>query len=155
MSDSTDADGHRPLNGEEAICYCGRGITFDTNIGGGRWQHNEGAGLVRCYPDDPRDAEMMAEPDPHANTDCEDICMSECQGACGVLREVVRLERSVSAPAHLINVPGEKRSLCGIKNPLPIMCAYAVPLHREHYDLMVCPECEALAPESPWRPSWM
>jgi hypothetical protein len=41
-------------------CYCGR----DIQTAHGRWRHSDD-GSMRCYPDEPRDAEMVAEPDPY------------------------------------------------------------------------------------------
>lgn len=52
---------------------------------------------------------------------------------------------------HLINGPGERRSLCDIQDPLPVMCAFAVPLHRVHRRLNICPACLAAVPAVPWR----
>lgn len=49
-----------PDNAPSATCYCGRFIAHD-----GRWKHTND-GSTFCYPDDPRDGEMRAEPDPYA-----------------------------------------------------------------------------------------
>lgn len=49
------------LEGHEATCYCGRNIRMRDGI----WHHTMDL-TTRCYPDDPRDSEMVAEPDPYA-----------------------------------------------------------------------------------------
>lgn len=59
----------------------------------------------------------------------------------------------IDPPSHLHNRPDDRTSLCGIKKPLPIMCAFAVPLHQANYDLVACADCVAALPDAVWLPS--
>lgn len=45
-------------------------------------------------------------------------------------------------PTHLIARPGDRRSLCGVKDPLPVMWARWVGEHQARYEFVVCAECE-------------
>lgn len=42
-------------------------------------------------------------------------------------------------PTHLIAVPGDRKSLCGVKKPLPVCWFEAAPKHR--YEHERCPTC--------------
>jgi hypothetical protein len=44
-------------------------------------------------------------------------------------------------PTHVIATPGDRRSLCGIKDPLPLICAPFVQRHVDGYGLLVCDAC--------------
>jgi hypothetical protein len=47
-------------------------------------------------------------------------------------------------PTHVIANPGDKRSLCGVKKPLPRVWVRFVDAHVEGHGMVVCPECASL-----------
>lgn len=49
-----------------------------------------------------------------------------------------------SQPTHIVAAPGDKRSLCGIKDSLPRVWAAFVQAHIDGRNMLVCPECDAL-----------
>ena len=44
-------------------------------------------------------------------------------------------------PVHVIADPGDRVSLCGIRNPAPVVAARHVEAHRRGRDIVVCPAC--------------
>jgi hypothetical protein len=44
-------------------------------------------------------------------------------------------------PCHVIAAPGDRRSLCGVKDPLPRVWARYVQAHIDGHQMLVCPEC--------------
>lgn len=49
-------------------------------------------------------------------------------------------------PSHVIANPGDRRSLCGVKDPLPVTWAPFVAAHVRGHGMLVCAECAALLP---------
>ena len=49
------------------------------------------------------------------------------------------------APAHLLAVAGDRRSLCGLKDPLPRVLVRHAPAHMAGYGMEVCDNCAAVA----------
>lgn len=43
-----------------------------------------------------------------------------------------------------LRLPGDKRSLCGVKKPLPVVWAPFVDAHVKGWGMVVCPACAAL-----------
>lgn len=46
------------------------------------------------------------------------------------------------APSHVIAHPGDTHSLCGVKNPLPVVAAKFVEAHVNGWGMVVCPACD-------------
>ena len=46
-----------------------------------------------------------------------------------------------SRPTHIVGKPDDRRSRCGIKDPLPVIWAPFVSAHVEGYGLTLCPDC--------------
>ena len=46
-------------------------------------------------------------------------------------------------PTHVLAEPGNRKSLCGIKDPLPVIGAAHVAAHVAGYGMVVCSDCEA------------
>jgi hypothetical protein len=44
-------------------------------------------------------------------------------------------------PAHIVATGYDRRSLCGVKDPLPLICAPFVQAHVDGYGLLVCDAC--------------
>jgi hypothetical protein len=44
-------------------------------------------------------------------------------------------------PTHIIDRPGDRKSRCGVKDPLPYVAAHAVQRHVDGHGMAVCPEC--------------
>jgi hypothetical protein len=42
---------------------------------------------------------------------------------------------------HIVANGGDKRSLCGVKDPVPVVGAKFVQAHVEGWGMEVCPEC--------------
>jgi hypothetical protein len=47
-----------------------------------------------------------------------------------------------TGPCHLVAVAGDRRSLCGVKDPLPVVLASRVQAHIDGYGLEVCDLCD-------------
>ena len=47
----------------------------------------------------------------------------------------------MTAPSHVVADPCDQRSLCGMKNPLPVLAAFAVHHHQRRRDFTVCGDC--------------
>lgn len=48
------------------------------------------------------------------------------------------------APTHVVADAGDKRSLCGVKKPRPVVLARFVRAHVDGYGLVVCAGCADL-----------
>lgn len=44
-------------------------------------------------------------------------------------------------PAHVVARADDRRSLCGVKNPLPVVLARFVEAHVKGHGMVVCPAC--------------
>ena len=44
-------------------------------------------------------------------------------------------------PTHIIDHPADRRSRCGIKDPLPVIWAPYVQAHVDGYGMTVCADC--------------
>lgn len=44
-------------------------------------------------------------------------------------------------PAHLLAAAGDRRSLCGIKDPLPCVTVEAAPRHVAGWGMAICGDC--------------
>lgn len=44
-------------------------------------------------------------------------------------------------PTHIVAAASDRRSLCGVKDPLPLICAPFVQAHVDGYGLLVCDAC--------------
>lgn len=49
----------------------------------------------------------------------------------------------MTAPTHVVAQPGDRKSLCGIRDALPVVAAKAVDAHVRGYAMLVCSECAA------------
>lgn len=58
---------------------------------------------------------------------------------------------TTGAPTHVIATPGDRRSLCGVKDPLPLICAPFVQAHVDGYGLLVCDACATVVETQPER----
>jgi hypothetical protein len=52
---------------------------------------------------------------------------------------------AAARPAHVIAVPGDRHSLCGIKEPVPVVAAEFVAMHVAGWGMHVCVACAAAA----------
>jgi hypothetical protein len=52
----------------------------------------------------------------------------------------LRAQRDLS-PTHIVDAPGDRKSRCGIKDPLPVVWAPHVQAHIDGHQMPVCPEC--------------
>lgn len=48
-------------------------------------------------------------------------------------------------PTHIVAAASERRSLCGVKDPRPLICAPYVQAHVDGYGLLVCDACATVA----------
>jgi hypothetical protein len=55
------------------------------------------------------------------------------------------------APTHVLAQPGDRRSLCGAKDPLPRVAAAFVSMHINGWGMKVCPGCAQALLEMPER----
>jgi hypothetical protein len=44
-------------------------------------------------------------------------------------------------PTHIVDHPGDRKSRCGLKDPLPVIYAPFVQRHVDGYGMTVCVEC--------------
>jgi hypothetical protein len=44
-------------------------------------------------------------------------------------------------PAHIVDHPGDRKSRCGVKDPLPVVAAKHVQAHVDGHGMPVCPGC--------------
>jgi hypothetical protein len=52
-------------------------------------------------------------------------------------------------PTHIVASAGDRHSLCGITDPLPLICAPHVQAHVDGYGLLVCDACATVATTKP------
>ncbi len=47
-------------------------------------------------------------------------------------------------PSHVVAEPGDLRSLCGVKRPLPVVAGKHVQMHIDGHNIQLCPDCDRL-----------
>lgn len=56
----------------------------------------------------------------------------------------------MTPPTHIVAEAGDRYSLCGVKNPLPVVVARFVEAHVKGWGMVVCHECAGEpAPQAP------
>lgn len=50
----------------------------------------------------------------------------------------------MTAPTHIVANPGDRRSMCGIKDPMPVVWVEFVDAHVRGYGMAVCEQCAAV-----------
>ena len=44
-------------------------------------------------------------------------------------------------PVHIVEHPGDRKSRCGIADPLPVVLVTFVQRHIDGHEMPVCPDC--------------
>jgi hypothetical protein len=51
---------------------------------------------------------------------------------------------TLEEPTHVIALPSDRHSLCGVKDPLPVVALRFVDAHIRGHGMVVCRECRAV-----------
>lgn len=51
----------------------------------------------------------------------------------------------MTAPTHIVAKPGDRRSLCGLRDALPVVWVEAVDAHVRGWQMVICAECARVA----------